>query len=89
MEEVTAVTLILKDNEQLQTLIIYIFYYVLVIYQHQQQQQQPFNDLCSGTTPVGWYQKKHSAFCLSIGLCCDEARFPHLLSSGFLWSRGR
>jgi len=29
------------------------------------QQQQPFNSLCSGTTRVGRYQKKHSAFCLS------------------------
>jgi len=27
-----------------------------------QQQQQPFNGLCSGTTRVGRYQKKHSAF---------------------------
>jgi len=26
----------------------------------QQQQQQPFNGLCSGTTRVGRYQKKHS-----------------------------
>jgi len=55
----------------------------------QQQQQQPFNGLCSGTTRVGRYQKKHSAFCLSIGLCCVQAGFPHLLSSGFLWSRER
>jgi len=30
-----------------------------------QQQQQPFDGLCSGTTRVGRYQKKHSAFCLS------------------------
>jgi len=29
--------------------------------------------------------KKHSAFCLIIGLCCVQAGFPHLLSSGFLW----
>jgi len=36
----------------------------------EQQQQPPFNGLCSGTTRVGWYQKKDSAFCLSIGLCC-------------------
>jgi len=42
-----------------------------------------------GTTRVGRYQKKHSAFCLSIGLCCVQAGFPHILSSGFLWSRGR
>jgi len=41
--------------------------------EQQQQQQQPFNDLCSGTTRVGWYQKKHSAFCLSIELCCVQA----------------
>jgi len=54
-----------------------------------QQQQQPFNGLCSGTTWVGRYQKKHSAFCLSIGLRCVQAAFSHLLSSGFLWSRGR
>jgi len=54
-----------------------------------QQQQQPFNGLCSRTTRVGQYQKKHSAFCLSIGLCCVQAGFPHLMSSGFLWSRGR
>jgi len=53
------------------------------------QQQQPFNGLCSGTTRVGRYQKKHSAFCLSIGLGCVQAGFPHLLSSGCLWSRGR
>jgi len=53
------------------------------------QQQQAFNGLCSGTTRVGWYQKKHSASCLSIGLCCIQAGFPHLLSSGFLWSGGR
>jgi len=53
------------------------------------QQQPPFNGLCSGTTRVGRYQKKHSAFCLSIGLCCVQAGFAHLLSSGFLWSRGR
>ena len=26
----------------------------------QQQQQQPFNGRLSGTTRVGWYQKKHS-----------------------------
>ena len=26
----------------------------------QQQQQRPFNGLWSGTTRVGWYQKKHS-----------------------------
>jgi len=51
--------------------------------QQQQQQQQPFNGICSGTTRVGRYQKKHSAFCLSIGLCCVQAGFPHLLSSGF------
>jgi len=51
---------------------------------YQQQQQPPFNGLCSGTTRVGRYQKKHSAFCLSIGLCCVQAGFPHLLSSGFL-----
>jgi len=51
--------------------------------------QQPFNGLCSGTTRVGRYQKKHYAFCLSIGLCCVQAWSPHLLSSGFLWSRGR
>jgi len=54
-----------------------------------QQQQQPLNGRCSGTARVGRYQKKHSAFCLSIGLCCVQAGFPHLLSSGFLWSRGR
>jgi len=52
-------------------------------------QQQSFNGLCSATTLVGRYQKKHSAFCLSIELCCVQAGFPHLLSSGFLWSRGR
>jgi len=51
--------------------------------------QPPFNSLCSGTTRVGKYQKKHSAFCLSIGLCCVQAGFPYLLSSGFLWSRER
>jgi len=55
----------------------------------EQEQQQPFNGLCSETTRVGRYQKKHSAFCLSVGLCCVQAGFPHLLSSGFLWSRGR
>jgi len=49
----------------------------------QQQHQQPSNGLCSGTTRVGRYQKKHSAFCLSIGLCCVQAGFPDLLSSGF------
>jgi len=38
--------------------------------------QQPFNGLCSGTTWVGRYQKKQSAFCLSIGLCCVQAGFP-------------
>jgi len=37
---------------------------------------QPLNGLCSGTTRVGQYQKKHSAFCLSIGLCCVQAGFP-------------
>jgi len=57
--------------------------------QQQQQQQELFNGLCSGTTQVGRYQKKHFAFCLNIGLCCVQAGFPHLLSSGFLWSRGR
>jgi len=53
----------------------------------QQQQQPPFNGLCSGKTQIGQYQKKHSAFCLSIQLCCVQAGFPNLLSSGFLWSR--
>jgi len=52
-------------------------------YTTQQQQQQPFNGLCSGTTQVSQYQKKYSAFCLSIGLCCVQGGFPHLLSSGF------
>jgi len=33
-----------------------------------QQQQQPFNGLCSGTTRVGRYQKKHSAFCAAFRL---------------------
>jgi len=51
-----------------------------------QQQQQPSNGLCSGTTRVGRYQKKHFAFCLSIGLCCVQAGFPHL-SSGFYGAR--
>jgi len=30
----------------------------------------------TGTTRVGQYQKKHSAFCLSIGLCCIQAVSP-------------
>jgi len=38
--------------------------------------KQPFNGLRSGTTRVGQYQKKHSAFCLSIGLCCVQAVSP-------------
>jgi len=36
------------------------------------------------------YQKKHSAFCLSIvGLCSVQAGFPHLLSSGFFMEQGK
>jgi len=63
--------------------------YIHIMQEDTIQQQQPFNGLCSGTTRVGRYQKKHSAFCLSIELCCVQAGFPYLLSSGFLWSRGR
>jgi len=48
---------------------------------HNNNNQQPFNGFCSGTTWVGRYQKKHSAFCLSIGLCCVQAGFPYLLSA--------
>ena len=47
----------------------------------QQQQQQPFNGRLSGTTRVGWYQKKHSPAHTHPGQRTSFITFLHLQRS--------
>jgi len=54
--------------------------------QQQQQQQQPFNGCLSGTTRVGWYQKKHSPTHTHPGQHTSFITFLHLQRSMCTWT---